>query len=246
MMTAQAFKAADAFARQFEGTAMRPHEAFRATIEILCCVTLATVQEYQTEELAQEFDEAMRAFERCGVKREQALHLAKDFMEAMASDGGDRLGDMAARLGTLYSGMGQFFTPTCVSKLLAQITLPDEGTIRGHIERNGFIRSMDPAAGSGGLLIALAQRVRDAGFDPRFKLFVEATEKDPAAWRMCYVQLSAYDIPARVVLGDSLTLEQTRAAYTPAYFRFFKPRRDLDVLLSLGQVPGDEMMVAAE
>jgi hypothetical protein len=245
-MSAAAFKAADTFAREFEGTAMRPHEAFRAVIEVLCCVTLAAVQEYQTDELAREFDEAIRAFERCGVKREQALNLAKDFMEAMASDGGDRLGDMAARLGTLYSGMGQFFTPTCVSTLLAQITLPDEATIRGHVERNGFMRSMDPAAGSGGLLIALAQRVRDAGFDPRFKLFVEATEKDAAAWRMCYVQLAAYDIPARVVLGDSLTLENRRVAYTPAYFQFFKPRRDLDALLRLGNGLAAPMLMAAE
>lgn len=243
-MTAHAFKAADAFARQFEGTAMRPHEAFRAAIEVLCCVTLATVPQYQTEELAKEFDEAIRAFERCGVSREKALTLAKDFMEALAADGGDRLGDMAARLGTLYAGMGQFFTPSCVASLLAQFTLPDEATIRRHVEDGGYMTAMDPAAGSGGLLIALAQRVREAGFDPRFNLFVQATEKDAQAWRMCYVQLSAYDIPARVVLGDSLTLENQRVVYTPAYWQFYKPRRNLDALLFARPAP--ETLMAAE
>lgn len=245
-MTAHAFKAADAFARQFEGTAMRPHEAFRAAIEVLCCVTLATVPAYQAEELSKEFDEAIRAFERCGVSREKALTLAKDFMEALAADGGDRLGDMAALLGTLYAGMGQFFTPSCVASLLAQFALPDEETIAGHIKRGGYMTAGDPAAGSGGLLIALAQRVRAAGFDPRFNLFVQATEKDAQAWRMCYVQLSAYDIPACVILGDSLTLERWRVAYTPAYWRFFKPRRDLDALLSVRPAPKTQTLMAAE
>jgi hypothetical protein len=245
-MTAHAFKAADAFARQFEGTAMRPHEAFRAAIEVLFCVTLATVPTYQTQELSREFDEAMRAFERCGVSREKALNLAKDFMEALAADGGDRLGDMAARLGTLYAGMGQFFTPSCVASLLSQFVLPDEATIRRHIENGGYMTAGDPAAGSGGLLIALAQRVRQAGFDPRFNLFVQATEKDAQAWRMCYVQLSAYDIPARVVLGDSLTLENQRVVYTPAYWHFYKPRRNLDAFLAPRPVPDAQAMLAAE
>lgn len=233
-----AFKAADAFARRFEGTAMRPSEAFRGIIEILFCLTVATVPEYRCANLAQEFDEAIRRFTKCGVKQEDALNLAKDFMEALAEDGGDRLGDMAARLNVLSSGMGQFFTPSCVASLLSQIALPDEETIRGHVERSGFMFGMDPAAGSGGLLIALAQRVRAAGLDHRFKLFVEATEKDVEAWRMCYVQLAAYDIPARVILGDSLTLERRRVAYTPAYWQFFKPRRGLDALLGLRPDPG--------
>lgn len=231
-MSAAAFKAADAFAREFSGTGMRPYEAFRHLLELLFCVTAATVPEYREEVLGQEFEEALERFKRCGIEREKALTLAMDLMQAIASDGGDRLGDMAAHLNILDSGMGQFFSPSCVARLLAEITLPDQETIQGHIARSGYFTAMDPAAGSGGLLIALAQRVRDAGEDPKFKLMVEATEKDAQAWRMLYVQLSAYDIPARVILGDSLTLENQRVLYTPAYHRFFKLRRDLDVLLS--------------
>ena len=245
-MIADAFKAADAFAREFSGTGMRPHEAFRHLIEVLFCVTAATVDEYCTEELSKELEEALSRFERCGVGREQTLGLVQDFIEALAADGGDRLGDMAARLNVLHEGMGQFFTPSCVAGLLSRICLPDADTIRTHIARHGYISSMDPAAGSGGLLIALAKRVRDTGFDPKFNLFVEATEKDALAWRMCYVQLSSYDIPARVILGDSLTLEHSRVLYTPAYHQFFKPRRALDALIGGQEPPGAIHLMAAE
>lgn len=230
-MSVAAFKAADQFAREFSGTGMRPHEAFRHLIEVLFCITAATVDEYCDEELSKELEEALSRFERCGVKRDRVLVMVQDFIEALAADGGDRLGDMAARLNVLDAGMGQFFTPSCVAGMLSDIALPDEAKIESNIAQHGYMSAMDPAAGSGGLLISFAQRVREAGFDPRFKLFVEATEKDSEAWRMLYVQLSAYDIPARVILGDSLTLENRRILFTPAYHQFFKPRRDLDVFL---------------
>ncbi|MGP0897066.1 SAM-dependent DNA methyltransferase, partial [Serratia sp. CY83726] len=47
---------------------------------------------------------------------------------------------------------------------------------------------------------------------------------DPVAARMCYIQLSLLGIPARVVIGNSLTLKYQREMYTPFWYRVTSKR----------------------
>lgn len=226
-----AFKDADALARELSGTGARPHEVFGHLIAIAFAATIASVYtDGEALDYAQStLDEALRALERVKIDNARAAGMTNSLILALSQNGGDRLGDMAARLGFLHAGLGQFFTPSCVATLLSRINA-EAIDFEKVIAEKGYVTAMDPTAGSGGLLIHFADRVRAAGYDPKFKLFCEATELDTAAFRMLYVQLSAYDIPARVILGDTLTRENRLVLYTPAYINFFQPRRQMAAL----------------
>ncbi|WP_299846877.1 N-6 DNA methylase [uncultured Paracoccus sp.] len=74
-------------------------------------------------------------------------------IEAIAGGGIDFIGQVAAEIGALDAGLGQFFTPYEVSRLMAEISLGDTA---GQIEAQGFITVSEPAAGAGGMVLALA------------------------------------------------------------------------------------------
>lgn len=78
----------------------------------------------------------------------------------------DRLGDF---IGELYMELeisnkdsGQFFTPYDTSRLIAQLAVRDIGK---HIEKQGFVTLNEPAVGSGGMIIAFAEAMREAGYN---------------------------------------------------------------------------------
>lgn len=227
-----AFKDADALARELSGTGARPHEVFGHLIAIAFAATVATAyQDGDAMDYAEStLEDALKSLDRSGIDKARAASMTNSLVMALSENGGDRLGDMAARLGILHTGLGQFFTPSCVATLLSRIQVGSTDFARVIAEK-GYVSAMDPTAGSGGLLIQFAKKLRDAGYDPKFKLFCEATEIDVSAFRMLYVQLSAYDIPARVVLGDSLTRENRMVLFTPAYIKFFFPRRQVAALM---------------
>lgn len=65
-------------------------------------------------------------------------------------------GDITDILGPFYekehlgnSHLGQFFTPTHVSDLMAEITVEDENTLKQNIKNNGFITMNEPTCGAG-------------------------------------------------------------------------------------------------
>lgn len=47
------------------------------------------------------------------------------------------------------SHLGQFFTPTHISDLMAEITVEDENTLKKKIEKYGFITMCEPTCGAG-------------------------------------------------------------------------------------------------
>jgi hypothetical protein len=133
----------------------------------------------------------------------------------------DFLGSVAGELGALNEHMGQFFTPFHVSYLMAQMLLSDVGEV---IKRDGHVVVGEPTCGSGGMVIAAAQVVRDLGFDPRKHMYVQAVDLSATAFQMAYVQLSACGIPADVIHGNSITLETFSAERTMAAVLFARQR----------------------
>ena len=66
-------------------------------------------------------------------------------------------------------------------------------------------------------MLAKVKCVIDGGFNPAKHLYMEGTDIDRLVALMCYVQLSLWNVPGRVFVGDSLTLKMREMWITPAY-----------------------------
>jgi hypothetical protein len=129
-------------------------------------------------------------------------------------------------LGMLYMSLdlgsdrlGQFFTPYDVSRLIAQMTIGDVSDRLSEAQLAGrdFITVGEPACGSGGMVVALADSLRGAGINYQQIMHVTAQDLDLTAVRMAYIQFSLLHIPAVVIHGNTLTLEQLDVWPTPAH-----------------------------
>lgn len=110
---------------------------------------------------------------------------------------------------------GQYFTPYNVQSLLARLLMPDvDETIR----REGFVTVSDPASGAAGMIVAYAEYLLEAGYNPSEQMFGSCIDIDPIAADMAFIQLSLLGIPAEVVTGNALTMQLNRVRYTPVYY----------------------------
>jgi N-6 DNA Methylase len=126
----------------------------------------------------------------------------------------DVLGEVFMQLDMGNDRAGQFFTPYHVSRLMAMMTV---GLDQETIQRNGFIRACEPAVGAGGMVIAMAESMQDAGLNYQETLHVTCVDIDAVCVHMAYLQLSLLHIPALVVHGNSLSMEVWGMWYTPAH-----------------------------
>lgn len=110
---------------------------------------------------------------------------------------------------------GQYFTPYHLQSLLARLLMPDvDETIR----REGFVTVSDPASGAAGMIVAYAEYLLEAGYNPSEHMFGSCIDIDPIAADMAFIQLSLLGIPAEVVTGNTLTMQLNRVRYTPVYY----------------------------
>ena len=113
------------------------------------------------------------------------------------------------------AGKGQFFTPYHISKLMAEITFIDG---KEDIENQDVITLSESCSGSGGIIIAYAETMKEHNVNYQQKLFVEAIDIDELCFMMTYIQLALYGIGAKVILGDTLAYKFSKVLYTPMYF----------------------------
>lgn len=132
---------------------------------------------------------------------------------ALECEYGDVLGEsfMALELGNQHRG--QFFTPYSVCQAIAGMN----GDIATQVKERGYITVSDPAVGGGALLIAFAEEARRQGVN--FQQHVHATGQDVdiKAVHMAYIQLSIIGLPATIIHGNTLTMEQQSRWYTPIH-----------------------------
>ena len=136
---------------------------------------------------------------------------------AISEGGCDFLGEIAGEIEALDKQNGQFFTPYHVSKLMAQIQMPD---IASWIDDKGFFSLSDPAAGAGCMILAAADMVEEQGYDLMETMSVQVIELNRTTYHMLYIQLSLRGVAAEVIHGNSLTLETYETAHTPAALYF--------------------------
>ena len=127
----------------------------------------------------------------------------------------DILGELCAELELGNLKNGQFFTPHEISVLIAKITFSG---VFGRLEKKPFLMANDPACGAGGIILAFAGEMIRNKINPAEKLFVQCIDIDRVMAFMCYVQLSLWNIPAEIIVGNTLTMEWREVYYTPAYY----------------------------
>lgn len=111
---------------------------------------------------------------------------------------------------------GQFFTPESVAYMSARTIFDPEKTKR-EIKNKGYVSLYEPSVGGGGMVLAFASVMKQAGFDPTHQMVVYAGDIDLRCVCMTYVQASLYGLPAVIQHGDTLSLKEWSRWYTPVY-----------------------------
>lgn len=142
-------------------------------------------------------------------------HMFAELQEGLSVSPRDILGEIFMQLEIGNSRMGQFFTPHHICELMAAITMSDN--IVEKVAKHGFVTVHEPASGSGATIIAKMLAMEDRGLNYQRHAHVTAVDLDPTAAMMAYVQLSLMHVPAIVVHGNTLTLEEHSRWYTPAH-----------------------------
>ena len=126
----------------------------------------------------------------------------------------DVLGRLFHALGLHNKWKGQFFTPPNIANMMAEMTVENCGEI---IKEKGYMTIGEPACGSGVMVLGAANSLRNQGFNHQKHMVVTATDVDLKCVHMAYIQFSLYGIPAVVIHGDTLTMEEWSRWYTPMY-----------------------------
>lgn len=124
----------------------------------------------------------------------------------------DVLGPVFGQLHTKEGPLKQDFSPPSIGSIVSQISLQDIMP-----SDKGYATCMEPTCGSGILCLQSAQTFADRGYDPCEQLVFQASDLDSQCVHMTYIQLSLYCVPAVVIRGDVITLEEYDRWYTPLY-----------------------------
>ncbi|AFI97381.1 N-6 DNA methylase [Acinetobacter baumannii] len=127
----------------------------------------------------------------------------------------DVLGQVYMELEIANQHLGQYYTPSAISDVMANMTLQGfQATVRDQ----GFITLSDPACGSGATLLSCVKLFVENNYRVENTLYIEATDIDRHAALMCYVQLSLWGVPCKIHVGNSLTMEMRESWCSFMYF----------------------------
>lgn len=116
----------------------------------------------------------------------------------------DFLGTVAGELELLNEWHGQFFTPRHVCDLMARMTL---GEVRPDPDRRTVF--CEPACGAGAMCIAMHTVLIERQFMP-WNYWITAIDVDVKMFMASYIQLTLCGIPANVIWGNTLSLQEHR------------------------------------
>lgn len=180
----------------------------------LCTCSLAQTF-YRSDELEQKYLQTVKQYTK--EQAEEFSKLLAFLVMALEEKYQDFLGEVFMRLNLGNSAIGQYETPYTVSKFMAEINF-SELEISQKIVNNHLITLSEPCCGSGGMIIAFAETMKEHNFNYQKHLYVEAIDIDEISFMMAYIQLTLLGIPAKVIQGDTLTLKFQQVLYTPFYF----------------------------
>ncbi|WP_406625385.1 N-6 DNA methylase [Acidovorax sp. SDU_ACID1] len=209
---------AQALVKLIQTTAHRwgQHEVFSDFVELAALSISNAVDRRQAEPREARYLEIAKKYSTPDFERfPQMLGHLTLAMEACGIVGqlDDVLGRIYMQLELGNERAGQVFTPYHVSRMMAMLLIGDGAQAR----EKGFIDVMEPACGAGGMVIAMADALRQAGLNYQNAMHASCIDIDARCVHMTYLQASLLHIPATVLHGNSLSGEVWSRWYTPAH-----------------------------
>lgn len=133
---------------------------------------------------------------------------------ALATEHQDFLGQCYMRLEISNDRAGQFFTPYDVSLLLARMNL--DGAQQMIDDNGGWFTLLEPACGSGGMVVAAAQVLAEKQIHRSTAMYFEAVDIDRLCANMTYIQTGLLGLTGVVWHGNSLSMQMQSHRFTPA------------------------------
>lgn len=201
-----------AFKKTFRELAPYKHryEVFRDFVTMAACSLHNSLHKDEARE-----EEYLRIIGQYKPNDQKAFpNLMAQLVAALDEEPRDILGPLYMELEIANKDAGQFFTPPEISELMAQMIFAGE---LDKLATQAFITAAEPAAGAGGMILALVKVMIRAGHNPAEKLWVQAIDVDRMAALMCYIQLSLWNVPAEVIVGNTLSWDIREVWYTPAH-----------------------------
>ncbi|WP_437890434.1 SAM-dependent DNA methyltransferase [Phytobacter sp. V91] len=201
-----------AFISLFNQTA-RYHHRYQVFEDFISCSVIALQNGLQfCEKREEKYMRIVSRYEKGDMQR--MAQLLAHVVNGLEYSPGDFLGSIFMQLDLGDKYRGQFFTPWSVGLMMARLQL---GVVEEQFRDKPFITLSEPACGAGCMALAFAWVLREAGYSPHRYLWVSATDIDPLAAGMAYIQLSLIGVPGEVVIGNSLSGERRRVLYTPVH-----------------------------
>lgn len=148
-------------------------------------------------------------------------------------------------LGEVFHGLelhnkyhGQFFTPFHICEMMGRMTVGDETD--KVIQEQGYISLCEPCVGAGGMVLGFANAMQKNNLNYQTELCVTACDIDIKCVHMAYLQLSLFGIPATIIHGNSLSMEQWSVWHTPAYMLGLWPLKEHRNIKSIAEATNNE------
>ncbi len=158
------------------------------------------------------YGEIVSGYNRAQVKL--FAHMLAHLVESLSGGMKDSLGEIFQALELHSVWHGQYFTPYSVARMVGEMTAPESAD---DLPECGFISVCEPCAGAGAMVIGFADAMLGRQLNYQRCLHVTAVDIDALAAYMAYVQFSLLHLPAIVVHGDSLQLDEWSHWVTPAH-----------------------------
>lgn len=198
-----------AFAKLIREAAHR-HDVWRVFSDFVEMAAISIANQLQPDD---EREERYRQVVGTYSKEEAALfpEMLGHVVMGLECQLGDFLGESFMELDLGNSHKGQFFTPYSLCQAIAAMN----SDIAEQVSRKGFITVSDPAVGGAALLIAFAEEARRQGINYQRHVHATGQDVDIKAVHMAYVQLSLIGMPAVLIHGNTLAMEERSRWCTP-------------------------------
>lgn len=137
----------------------------------------------------------------------------------------DVLGEIYHELNLYQEWNGQCFTPDHIGRLMAELI----GPTMNEEPHDRITTVLEPACGSGVLIIGKACAMLRRGIDYQNRCLFVARDIDIRCVWMCYIQMVLYQIPAVVIHGNTLTGEEWDHWHTPGFYALKKQVKGIDI-----------------
>lgn len=203
-------------------------EVFRDFVNLSACAFRNSIPFAFSQDVEAEYMKIIGKYSKEKGEPEKIATLLAITVQALELQCGDFLGHiyMSQEMGNECAG--QFFTPTCVAKAMAKMTL---GDIKQAVSESdsGYITINDPACGGAVMLIEAISEAKKHGVDHSTQICIYAEDIDTVCVHMAYVQLSLLGVPAIVSHRDTIRMQTWSQWRTPVWvlnsFDFREQRR---------------------